>query len=140
ALRVAEASASSGATVTVPVLLTANGTENALSFSLNFSTSRLTYVSTILANGAGPTLFVNESQTSTGRLGVALALPTGSTFPPGGQELVEVTFTTAVVTSATPTTISFTNQPTALQVSDASAHALQATYASGTVTIAAVVY
>src|SRR4029077_8254375 len=77
ALRVAEASAASGATVTVPVLLTANGTENALSFSLNFSTSRLAYASVILANGAGGTLFVNESQTNTGRLGVALALPTG---------------------------------------------------------------
>src|SRR5439155_14103128 len=38
ALRVADASASSGGRVTVPVLLTANGSENALSFSLNFST------------------------------------------------------------------------------------------------------
>src|SRR5207253_10606539 len=57
-LRVADANVASGGTVTVPVLLSANGTENALSFSLNFATSRLAYVSTTLANGAGGTFFV----------------------------------------------------------------------------------
>jgi len=51
-LQVPETHVASGGSITIPVLLTANGTENALSFSLNFITSRLTYVSTILANGA----------------------------------------------------------------------------------------
>src|SRR5262249_16276607 len=82
-LGVVSASVASGGTVTVAVQLTANGTENALSFSLSFATNRLTYLSTILANGAGATLFVNESQTTVGKLGVALALPTGTTFPAG---------------------------------------------------------
>src|SRR6266404_4176780 len=96
ALRVADANAGSGAAVTVPVLFVPNGLENALSFSLNWNPARLSYVSTILANGAGATLFVNESQTSTGWLGVAMALPAGATFPTGSQELVEVSFSTAV--------------------------------------------
>src|SRR5206468_3271567 len=119
----------------------ANGTENALSFSLNFATSRLAYVSTtMMTNGGGGTFFVNESGSPTGRLGMALALPTGATFPPGTQEVAEVTFTAAVVTNTTPTTISFVDQPVVRQVSDAGGHALTAIYANGTVSIAGVAY
>src|SRR5436189_200772 len=78
-----------GGTITVPVLLRANGNENALSFSLNFSTSRLAYVSADLGSGAeNAALFVNDSQSANGRLGIALALPTDVTFSPGTNELI----------------------------------------------------
>src|SRR5437667_7047002 len=93
----------------------------------------------MLTNGAGASLLVNESQTAAGKLGVALALPTGDTFPPGAQELVEVTFTAGLVTNATSTTVSFGDQPVVRQVSDAAGHILAAKYTSGTVSIAAVV-
>jgi hypothetical protein len=139
-LRVGDASAASGATVTVPVLLTASGSENALQFSLNFSPSRLTYVSAILASGTGATLLLNESGTSTGRVGIVIGLPAGSTFPPGTQELVEVTFTTAILTNAATTSISFVDQPLARQISDQSGNVLTATYTSGTVSIAAAMF
>jgi len=137
AFRIANVNASSGGTVTVPVMLTANGLENALSFSLSFNTSRLAYVSALLANGAGGTLFLNESQTANGRLGVALALPANNTFPVGTQELVEVTFNVAITTTNTSVTNIFGDQPIVRQVSDAQGHTLTATYANGSVAIAA---
>jgi len=139
-LRVGDASAASGATVTVPVLLTASGNENALQFSLNFSPSRLSYVSAILASGAGATLLVNESGSTTGRLGLVIGLPAGSTFPPGTQELAEITFTTSILTNAATTSISFVDQPLVRQVSDKSGNVLTATYTSGTVSIAAAMF
>ncbi len=139
-LRVANASVASGGTVTVPVLLTANGNENALSFSISFSTNRLTYVNALLANGAGATLFLNESQTATGRLGAVLGLPAGQTFPPGAQELIEIEFTAAIVTNATTTPITFGDQPIVRQVSDVAGQVLSATYTAGSVAIAAVQY
>jgi hypothetical protein len=140
ALRVGDAGVASGGTVTIPVLLTANGNENALSFSLNFDTNRLTYVRTVLSNSAGAALLVNESQTAAGKLGVALALSAGATFPPGAQELVEVTFTAGLVTNATTTEVSFGDQPVVRQVSDTAGHTEPANYTSGLVSIGAVVW
>jgi hypothetical protein len=140
ALRVGDAGVASGGTVTIPVLLTANGNENALSFSLNFDTNRLTYVRTFLASGSGATLLTNESQTAMGHLGVVLGMPTGATFPPGAQELIEVTFTAAIVPTATSTPVNFGDQPLTRQVSDTNSHVLPATYTGGNVAIAAVAY
>jgi len=126
--------------VTIPVLLTANGNENALSFSLNFDTNRLTYVGAVLPNGSGAALLLNESQTASGQLGVLLGLQTGQTFPPGAQELVEVSFTAGVVLSPTSTPVTFGDQPVGRQVSDGAGHPLPATYTAGSVAIAAVAY
>jgi hypothetical protein len=139
-LRVGSNSVASGGTVTVPVFLTASGSENALSFSLNFATNRLTYAGAQLASGSGPTLFLNESQTAAGRLGVVLVLPTGETFPPGAQGLIEVTFKAGIVLSPTSTPITFADQPVVRQVSDATGNVLTATYTPGSVAIAAVAY
>ena len=81
--------AQSGATVNVPVALAANGNENGLSFSLNFDTTKLTYVSTALGSGAsGANLLTNAAQAANGKLGVILALPPNQTFAAGTQELV----------------------------------------------------
>jgi hypothetical protein len=139
-LRIGEVAAASGASVTVPVSLTANGLENALQFSLNFNPSRLVYQGTLLAASGGAILLLNESGISTGRVGVVIALPAGETFSPGTQQLVEVTFTTAIVTSSTTTPISFTNSPLTRQVSDAAGNGLDAIYTSGAVSIAPVAY
>jgi len=139
-VRVADSSVASGGIVTVPVLLNANGSENALSFSLGFNTSRVSYVSAILASGEPATLFVNESQTTNGRLGFALALPANSTFPAGAQDLIEVSFKAAIVNNDTTTPISIVDQPTIRQVSDVFGNALPASYSGGTLSIAGVVY
>jgi hypothetical protein len=139
-LRMGSNSVASGGTVTLPVFLTANGSENALSFSLNFATNRLTYAGAQLASGSGATFFLNESQTAAGRLGAVLVLPTGETFPPGAQVLIQVAFRAGIVLSPTSTPITFADQPVVRQVSDATGNVLTATYTSGSVVIAAVAY
>jgi hypothetical protein len=131
--------APAGGTITIPVLLNANGNENALSFSLNFSTSRLTYVSTASGSGAGAaTILINDSEVASGRLGIALALPTDMTFPPGTQEIINVMFNVAVVTNNATTTISFTDQPIVRQLADSFGNILPAVYLGGTLSISSV--
>jgi tellurite resistance-related uncharacterized protein len=133
--------AQSGATVNVPVSLAANGNENGLSFSLDFGTNNLTYVSIALGSGAsGATLFTNATQAANGKLGVLLALPPGQTFSAGTQEMVEVTFMTAVRTNNASITLSFGDVPIGRELSDASGNLLAATYASGVVWIQAAAF
>ena len=64
--------------VTFPILVVANGNENALGFSVSFDPSKLTYVGASLGAGAsGATLNVNSGHAGSGQLGFALALGSG---------------------------------------------------------------
>jgi hypothetical protein len=141
-LRIANASASGGGLVNVPVELLAQGNENALGFSLNFDTSLLAFTSVTLSPGApaGATLIVNSNQAASGRLGLGLALAAGNSFPAGTQAVVGVRFSVAVLASSATTSITFGDSPTARQVSDQHAAGLAAVYVTGTVNISAVDY
>jgi len=67
-----------GNSFTVPVLITANGNENTLSFSMNFNTQRVTYAGIELGSGAPEGLLLpNTFQAISGGLGVAIQLPLG---------------------------------------------------------------
>ncbi len=137
-VRVIGTNAMSGTTVTVPLMLVAKGNENASGFSLNFNTQRLVYVSAALgADASGSSLLLNTTGVSTGRLGVAVALASGTTFLAGTQQIATVTFSSPVNTStqSVSTTISFVDTPVLRQVSDISAHTLAASYTSGNVTL-----
>jgi hypothetical protein len=135
-IQVADASGSGGATSSVPVLLVANGNENALGFSLTFDTNQLTYVDAHLgAAAASASLIINPNQAANGALGLLLALPTDATFPAGTQELVVVRFSLPVSTSPSSTSIGFADSPAPRQLSDRLGSLLDATYAGGTVTI-----
>jgi hypothetical protein len=125
-----------GGLVSVPILIIANGNENALGFSLDFPPSLLTYTAITLGAGAsGATLVINTNQVGSGTLGVLLSLGTGLTLPPGTQELAEVTFLAAALTNASIAQLSFGDQPTRRQISDVQANPLPATYGTGTVSI-----
>jgi hypothetical protein len=135
-IRVVATSGMGGGLVTVPVEIVANGDENALQFSLNYSASLLTFDSVEL----GPdfvegTLFVNSSQTANGRLGIVLALPTGTTLPAGTREVVRVSFNTAVRSIPTSMPVSFGDVPTIRQLVDVQAATLSATYSQALVTL-----
>jgi len=136
AVRVAESTGSPGSTVAVPIELVAQGDENALGFSITFDPAILSNaVAALGAGAAGASLNTNVTQTASGRLGVALALPAGQTFAAGTRQLVVVTFTVAAGTSATSTSVGFGDQPIAREVASAAAATLAATWTSGTVTI-----
>src|SRR6185369_8732923 len=88
-IQVAGATATVAGTVSLPINLVANGNENALSFTLNFDPTLLTYKEAILGSGAsGASLFLNQSQTVAGRVGVAVGMPAGMTFEAGTRQLV----------------------------------------------------
>jgi hypothetical protein len=139
-VRVIGTNVRSGSVVTVPVTMAANGNENALAFSLSFDATKLTYAGVTLGAGAtGGFLIPNTSATNTGKLGLSVALPYGTTFSAGTQEVARVSFASAVIftPSVTASTISFGDQPTLRQLFDGQVNALPAGYSNGTVSISA---
>ena len=121
-------------TVTVPLNLVANGNENALSFTLDFDPTILTISGVSLGSGASrASLLVNSGQALAGRVGVAIALPTGQTFSAGTQQVAVATFSSPLIKTATSTSVSFGNSPVTNLVVDVSGKPLAATFVPGTV-------
>ena len=135
-VRVVESSGSPGGSASVPVEFVAQGDENALGFSVTFDPAVLSNPVAALGTGAaGASLNTNTTQTATGKLGVALALPAGQTFAAGTRQLLAVTFNVTAGTITTSTPVGFGDQPIAREVASATATALTATWTGGTVTI-----
>ena len=70
-----------------------------------------------------------------GRLGLAVLLPGDRTFAVGTQQVVQVTFQTALVTSNVTTTISFGALPAGPGISDTNFNSLPAAYVAGILTV-----
>jgi hypothetical protein len=119
---------------TATVVLTAQGDENALGFSLQFDQGRLQYISAVLDGGlTSASLNVNDAQAANGRLGFVLAVPAGQSLPAGNRALVHLTFAALATTGAT--TVQFGDQPVFRELVDATAQELSATYTSGPITV-----
>lgn len=132
-----------GNSVDVPVVLVANGNENTLTFSMNFNTQQLAYAGITLGSGAGDAaLLPSTGQTPNGRLGVSLQLPSNETFALGTQEVVRVTFTSAILTGSSfvITPVNFTNQPVNKLLFDTQNIKLATNFINGTVTISPTVF
>jgi hypothetical protein len=122
-------------TATISVNLAAQSNENAVAFSLSFNPSLVTFSSAAAGTAAsGATLFVNTSQAALGRLGVALALGTLTTFAPGDCELVRLTFRGSATASGSFTP-AFTDLPVPREVSDTAAAPLPIGFSAGTITV-----
>jgi uncharacterized repeat protein (TIGR01451 family) len=131
---VVSASGTAGQIVTVPVVLVANGNENSLGFSLNFSPTLLTNAGVTLGPAAtGALLQFNTNQP--GAVGVGIALPSGTTFAPRTQEVAEISFMSQVAAKPYTAALSFGDQPVARQLSDATAHPLAANFIGGQVSL-----
>jgi hypothetical protein len=124
-----------GQTNTVCVNLEAQGDENALGFSLTFSPAVLEHIGTSLGTAAiGATLNVNTAQVGVGKLGVVLAMPTGTTFAAGTREVVKISLRT-LSSETTNCAVAFSDQPVPCEVSDTEAIALAAIYDNGAVMV-----
>ncbi|MEI2725306.1 MAG: cohesin domain-containing protein [Verrucomicrobiota bacterium] len=137
-VRVLGTNAMAGSRIEVPVVLVANGTENALSFSLGFNPQRLAFTGITLGSGAsGASLLTNISLVGSGRLGIAVGLDAGLAFAAGTREIVRVAFTTSMLGGTQPvnTPVTITNQPINKLLTDVSAHPLVASYLNGLVTL-----
>lgn len=136
AIRLVSTSSDGHATVEVPVMVTANGSENGFGFSLGFSRSYLQYAGAVVGSGAqGASLLVNTNSADAGRIGIGLLLPPGTTLQAGTQELVRVLFNVAIVNFSTSSQITFSDVPLTRQVSSPSGEVLTATYIGGSVTL-----
>ena len=136
-IRVIGSDAAGGGEVNVPIQIRANGNENALGFSLNFNTTLLTFLEASLGSGtpAGSALLLNTNSVASGRLGLGVGLPANAALDRGTQQVVVIKFLVAPVVNQTSTTISFGDQPTLRQLSDAHAQNLPAAYSSGNVAV-----
>ncbi len=108
-----------GASIAVPIVLSALGDEHRVSFSLAFDPAIVG--SPVVEPGAASAtaaLEVDDSGAAAGRIGVTVTVPQGETFPEGDDELVLVTFAGAPVVAAPSTVVSFADQPVARSIRD----------------------
>jgi CSLREA domain-containing protein len=115
----------------------AQGSVNALGFSLAFDTAHLTFLSARLseeAGGRGATLSVNQLGAQDGRLGLLLGLPAGQTFPAGTRQLVKVTFGAPARPAVASTQVGFDGRVVVREVVDAQAKALPSSFVPAAVT------
>ncbi|MGH7969492.1 MAG: immunoglobulin domain-containing protein, partial [Limisphaerales bacterium] len=127
-----------GGLVSIPIIVVANGNENALGFSLNFPAATLSYANVTLGSGmANATLISNTNQVANGMLGLLLALPLDTTLAPGTQEVARVTFVAAQLTAAATAPLGVGDQPSRRGISDAQANSLPATFTDGSISIGA---
>ena len=136
-IRVVAANAAPGSSaVPVPIELVSQGDESALGFTLTFDPAVLSNPqATLGVDATGAQLVANTSQAAQGQLGLAVALPTGQKFAAGTRQLAVVTFNIAATAPAGATTLDFSDQVLAREVSDVSATALASAYQSGAVTV-----
>jgi hypothetical protein len=126
----------SGQTISVSVCLAALGNENALSFSLTFDPSLLSYQSVALGSGvSGGSLLANSSALGAGQLGLGISLGTGPGFGNTTQEIATVQFDLNPVAATTSAVLGFGDQPTARLVAATNALALASTFQGGNIVI-----
>ena len=137
-VQIAAGTVAGDGSVTVPLNLVANGSENAASFSIDFDPTLLTYQGAASSTGASNgSLLINSSQVASGRVGVAIAMPTGITFGVGAQQIAVVSFTASILPHPTVTTLSFGDAPIPRLVVSPAGLQLQANFAPGSLTIPA---
>ena len=106
----------------------AQGNENALGFSLMFDPTKLSFVSAEKSDEFSiATINVNKLEAANGRVGIALALPTGRSFGVGTHQVVVVAFAAlSADSSETLPLIGFTDNPIDREVVDLNANRVKA--------------
>ncbi len=118
-----------GSPTALSIVISALGDEREVSFSLGFDPAVLSAPSVAPGGGASAAaLTVDDSDASSGRLGITLTLPAGQTFPEGDDQLAVVTFATAAKVPRPNTVVVFSDQPVALAISDGLGSALTAAF------------
>ena len=122
-----------GSPVALPIVMSALGDEHEVRFSLAFDPVVLSAPSVAPGSAASAAaLAVDDSEASSGHLGISLKLPAGQTLPEGDDQLVVVTFETPSTVSRPTTTVALTDQPVARSISDVSGILLSAAFEDAT--------
>ncbi|MGH9846212.1 MAG: hypothetical protein ACREEM_46515 [Blastocatellia bacterium] len=118
------------ATRSIVIALDALGQENSLGFSVNFDAARWRVASIAAgADAADARIMSNTRQASSGRIGIALALPTGESWSAGRRQIAVINFASISGDDPELTSLGFADQPVAREIVDAQANALPASYA-----------
>ena len=133
-LMIPETNALPGTTFALPVWLESTGNENALAFTLSFDPASLQFLSASkLGKMSGATLNVNTNLSAVGKIGIAMALPTGTAMSAGLDSILLLNF--AVATSATGSgPLSFGDSPVFREVADVAANSLASAFNGASVT------
>lgn len=127
-LRAVAAPVTPGSPIALPIVMSALGDEREVSFSLAFDPVVLSAPSVAPGGGASAAvLTVDDSDASSGRLGITLALPAGQAFPEGDDQLAVVTFAAAATVPRPSTAVVFSDQPVPVSISDGFGGPLTAT-------------
>jgi hypothetical protein len=130
---VPSANLAAGATA-VSVSLDSDGNENAVGFSLKFDPTKLYLLNAkVGTNAVGATVNINTKQLNLGRMGVALALRTGSSFPVGRLDLVQLRFLQLSPGTDSPT-LDFSDSPVVREISNPAANPVPVTFINATFT------
>ncbi|MCI0534973.1 MAG: cohesin domain-containing protein, partial [Verrucomicrobiales bacterium] len=138
AVQIGNVTASAGAGAVVPITLErGTGKENAVSFSILFPTSQVTFGRVALGTGTtGASLFVNDQQANNGFVGVVISMPANQSISAGTAQLVLVTLNVATgLTAGTVIPIKFASNPASQSVSDSLGNDEQAAWIDGDITI-----
>ncbi|MET0752259.1 MAG: M36 family metallopeptidase [Pyrinomonadaceae bacterium] len=142
-VRVVSKDSSRGATVVVPIEVDVSSDVAALSLSVEFDRTRLTYQSAALGAGvpAGSVLTLNTNKLTpanvndpTAKLG--LVIDSGNSFAMGTRQLVILTFTVASNAPTGLTPVITSGDPTPKSTSDSQANLVTTDYTNGSVNIA----
>ncbi len=133
-LMIPETNALPGTTLVLSVWLESTGNENALAFTLSFDPASLQFIgASKLGKMSAATLNVNANLSAAGKIGIAMALPTGTAMSAGLDSILLLNF--AVAPSATGSgSLSFGDSPVFREVADVAANSLSATFTSASVT------
>ena len=125
-----------GQTNCFSIVLEREGNENAVGFGLCFDPNLLTFVSaTNVGVASGASLNVNRFSVAQGRLGLALALPTGIAFEPGASDILQVCFRANDGAGIVTTPVTICDQPIRRELVDTNASVLPTTYTNAAATL-----
>ncbi|HMZ20891.1 MAG TPA: CARDB domain-containing protein [Blastocatellia bacterium] len=134
-LRIENATFQRGQVGTLAIEMDAQGSENAVSFTLNYDAALLSFVEAVPLTDA--TLMVNTSRATNGRIGISLALPVGKTMSTGISRILTLRFIPVGGANDAITKIAFGDQVVKGEVVDTLANTLPGTaFAEGTVLVA----
>lgn len=125
-----------GNKVVVAVDLESQGDEVAAGFALNFDPAVLSSPSSIELgpDAAGAVLTINDSQATSGKLGIVIDRAPGSPFAAGSRRLLYIAFDIAPIHPPT-TNISFISDPVITEVVDGTATALATAFTAANVSL-----
>jgi hypothetical protein len=119
----------------VTVSLSAQGDENALGVSLVFDPGVVSWGGASLgADATGGALLVNTNQAAQGRVGLVLALGTGTVLAPGNREVVKVNLR-ATAGGGGQAALGFGDEPVVREVSSVLAESLPVSLGGSTIIV-----